>query len=1503
MSPPTRASEDRRLRNFFLGYDILCDSMKQVLIWMLHSGFDLEQMGVFRDRVAELRFEHAADLGTKSLHCSDQSCINQMATLRDGCPPIPHWTMPLSWTNALGSLEVSNARFAPAGVYTGRQVVHRDSSFWAEGVPPGWEDFPMNVMAPLTGEWPDWLQTHLLVSTRLVARGTVNCVGFSLDVAMEMSEANLSLTFYAGNTVPPFTLNDTVAESTAASLFLDRLGVLHARTTAQRWWDEHELVRVRPVDVSFINVTSLCETSSPGATVHVVRPNVTSMFRVIEAGESPGHVNHASEHSNVAARVGEISPPLPVRHVFTGKCASTCPKGYTLQPKNATIRLRDGILRPEASAVEVGAAKYSIAGGTIIDCVNWHAVDYAACTVSKEAADEAFLRCAWERLGRTRITRTVGERWHGHNGDGYSPHSLRGAWAWPGLPRDWFNTFNSGALLGDMTQITYWWHGFMQAALSSGELTPSNLRDLPEWDTLRSEFDCASFLRSRTGCTCRAKPASELLTSVVGGTKGWPTDTLSVGCMNRRVGVPTRTSDNNASDVHMVQVRLATLGFQVSNQTERDRAPSTFSCATAGIFTFEDGCDLMTSQLGCTVSGSRCPGNRVTPFGTCLHVSDEARLAQFGQISSCASSVSPDTAAHGWLRRKDAPRWVALPEVDIGFVLAGTSTLVAHGTEWLLNALIAAGRRYADNWLRSHPDDPPILVEGASTRKGGFAPGYPADMQTGLKLMITIPESAIVRESQQQALSEVGLSVALLSRSVQDYTCGGAATVTPPVPPPQGRMLSDATSDLMPPSPPDISPTPSRLGPHNYTSTSMVHSPTEDVPNGETVHFLSDISHCMDLDPAAVLDLSTKAGVELHTCEEVATRGYCRFPEAQGPCPQACNAPWGQVECVSQRRRHLQFFPCWFCFLRRPPPSPMPPPPPKSPPTPLQPPPLIPPPPPPPPLTPPPSPQPMSPPTPPPPVWLSHYMSASLVFESGRLFPQDPMWLCNGRQGCAGPEAGSHLNLYNNLRVPYIQTVEYSRPGGLTLDIVLQGQSFCPLLRPHQDNCALDILALHIGKEYVLDKCTWIQISSAYAHATCTFPENIFLVGTPSITNRAGRGHACTSIRVHMSDVWDSPWKCGRPGGPGSYTRVPMLRSENCLADAERLNVQLGISSFYCQTETYHLGSGNDLVRLFPGDTVRGVAGWLSTDASHRDIALLNSLALAAGEPSFNMYGRESAGTRITTAHPAACTDPSLHTFINTLTVRGVPPRLILTVRSDSATFHIDSTPSSGRRLQESSFSSGVQDLTAEFDALTSIDTDPPSLEPIETVCMRISGVLERVTSVVTDTLAGLAERVTDPDVVRVGELELTLRGLNGVNGRVKRCLQAFDARAMVRTSVTVPASNSAGVLRIVDKALVGLQALMTTSLRTSSASDEALTLRHIGTAIARLHTAEDVRVTALHLAGVSGQMTRFLSAAVAPQVMTTITRVCSAARSARDTASAAITRLPDLGCGSSTTY
>ena len=139
------------------------------------------------------------------------------------------------------------------------------------------------------------------------------------------------------------------------------------------------------------------------------------------------------------------------------------------------------------------------------------------------------------------------------------------------------------------------------------------------------------------------------------------------------------------------------------------------------------------------------------------------------------------TAPHGWLAARNAPRWRQLPASGCGFSLSAETDAQAlrqHGTDWLADAMVAAGRAYLEEQevglVRSaapsaYNATPRVALtflaasvrEGGALMVGGEGGSGPAangtTYQTGLELELLLPPPRSEAARQQvAALAKVG---------------------------------------------------------------------------------------------------------------------------------------------------------------------------------------------------------------------------------------------------------------------------------------------------------------------------------------------------------------------------------------------------------------------------------------------------------------------------------------------------------------------------------------------------------------------------------------------------------------------------------------------------------------------------------------------------------------------------------------------------------------------------
>ena len=188
-------------------------------------------------------------------------------------------------------------------------------------------------------------------------------------------------------------------------------------------------------------------------------------------------------------------------------------------------------------------------------------------------------------------------------------------------------------------------------------------------------------------------------------------------------------------------LRLSQLGY-ASGDFDVDHALRVFRCAATGVHTFEQPCDRGLAH--CEVQSVVCPPELITRRETCLL-----------QIPCTAPAVEEGSAGHGWLRARRPPSWQLIAPSGPGYTFSNESHLVRHGTHWLSEDLTAAGRRLHDEYLGSRLDPRYVMViDAAASRDGGYMPGFPLDVQSGMHLTVRILDRPLeVLEAHLSVLS------------------------------------------------------------------------------------------------------------------------------------------------------------------------------------------------------------------------------------------------------------------------------------------------------------------------------------------------------------------------------------------------------------------------------------------------------------------------------------------------------------------------------------------------------------------------------------------------------------------------------------------------------------------------------------------------------------------------------------------------------------------------------
>ena len=290
-------------------------------------------------------------------------------------------------------------------------------------------------------------------------------------------------------------------------------------------------------------------------------------------------------------------------------------------------------------------------------------------------------------------------------------------------------------------EMTQWWQQLLR------------LQQISSIDEgIRDPFSCQRFVDMQSSserCACVELPAAEAEVAAANGRSELPHASV-MKCLSTSVGVVSDArAASDADSSTAIRSRLQLLGYTAPSTrpfpAEQEHATRVFLCASEGLLTFEDGCDFGGGT--CTVNGVPCPSARLTGRGSCAR-----------NYACARARVGVNSREHRHFRAAGAPRWVRLRSGP-GYSFGNVSILTRFGTNWLADALVAAGRRYADEPDGSRDESGaliPFEVIGASGRDGGYLPQWPTETQTGMAVYVRLSASPITANEQLAALEATG---------------------------------------------------------------------------------------------------------------------------------------------------------------------------------------------------------------------------------------------------------------------------------------------------------------------------------------------------------------------------------------------------------------------------------------------------------------------------------------------------------------------------------------------------------------------------------------------------------------------------------------------------------------------------------------------------------------------------------------------------------------------------
>ena len=415
-------------------------------------------------------------------------------------------------------------------------------------------------------------------------------------------------------------------------------------------------------------------------------------------------------------------------------------------------------------------------------CIDHLEQDYATCGMSKKKADARFVDCA-----RAAFTPAELAMHDGYPQSETVSSTLATSSSNGGVYGEQGVFMTPPPLGGTATQLTRWW----LKSLSNVDLPKAAIAELA------GVFDCEHYTdRQSSVCTCEQQPppsarkspsrtptASKAYSSPEIGAMAQPRKPSvgkSMGCVADSVGMNADPlASNGAQDVVAVTERLRELGYASSGGLEHQLR--TMACASEAVHTFEDVCD--EGIVPCAIQNVTCPNVRATERSTCLRNETCAvrRLTLFSPTLD-------------WLRAENAPQWQRLHDQGgIGYVLSDQIDGRRWATDWLVDGLERAGRRYA--LVRANGDTTwphaLITVAGASSAEGGGVPGVNG-FQSGMEVALEVPAIPLTSaERRRLRIAKNDAKIEALRRRMQAMNVTGdydadelAFPLTFPPPPP-----------------------------------------------------------------------------------------------------------------------------------------------------------------------------------------------------------------------------------------------------------------------------------------------------------------------------------------------------------------------------------------------------------------------------------------------------------------------------------------------------------------------------------------------------------------------------------------------------------------------------------------------------------------------------------------------------------------------------------------------
>ena len=540
---------------------------------------------------------------------------------------------------------------------------------------------------------PDWLgstfhaslvevtarfdEVTLVLAVELATHGRAACSAelTSTSVSVRQLQRQVNVTFYVNSASTLPVVTDALASATVDAMRVQANGrVAVSSGEVTRWWLHYTPLFVDTSALVDLRVEDACSRRTANATSLELESSTDWTFVAPRSTPWPQTLLLSRQSQR----------PWPLVASLGAVCRAACDPGLVPAPISGGL-----------DVVASAAANFDLPE-PLARCLDYLRRDYASCGVEKLVADRRFAQC----VGTNRVgTLTT---WLHDECTALGIAANVTALVVGSVDCEAFTTLRAQHCICARTSGASLISEMRHIVASVGMQRDPNATNRPaDVVAVRERLHSLGYGR---GFSSGAPPADSCEAALV-----TPLQALA----------PSEAPSNGLIDIEM-QSRLQRVAL----------------CAAAGLFTFEDECDVVRVNGNCAVRGVECPLLARTSRDTCVRLDEPCALGL----------VVPGSTEHDWLRSVSgvglgAPGWASIPARGDGYELAPEADLYAYGTTWLVEMLLMAGRQLVVAAALETAYDlsaMPLLVVAASVREGGHAPGQQGH-QTGLQLRLRLP--------------------------------------------------------------------------------------------------------------------------------------------------------------------------------------------------------------------------------------------------------------------------------------------------------------------------------------------------------------------------------------------------------------------------------------------------------------------------------------------------------------------------------------------------------------------------------------------------------------------------------------------------------------------------------------------------------------------------------------------------------------------------------------------